>query len=635
MDKLKERIAGGVVKEKLLRRLFEDVQLSLREDKKGKFLTFSASSELPVDRWWGTEILSHDKGAVRLKRANKGAMPLLFNHNIDDPIGMIEEGRIEENRLVVDSRFFDTDRAAEVQSMINGGLHNVSIAYRVHVLEENKDTEIFTATDWEPYEVSIVTIPADPSVGIGRGQEAEYEVRMVRALQPAENAITKENGMKPEEVKTPAGATAERQDHESKPQTERVHSPGADPVELERSRKRAIENLCKMNKLDDRYKEDWIGKGLSIEEVSDDILRILEERGKTNPQSVSRLGLTDRETQRFSLVRAINACSSRDWKNAPFELEYSRAIEKNLNKAVDPFTFYVPYEVMERPVPVQRDKRDLTVGTAGAGGYLVATDNVGFIEILRNRSVAFNMGVRRLSGLQGNVTIPRQSAAATAYWLSTEATAITESQQTFVQVALTPKTVGAYTEVSRLLLLQSSPSAEGIVTDDLAQVVAIGVDLAVLNGSGASGQPLGIIGTTGIGAVTGTSIAYAGVLNFQEDVAASNVMPIAGGYVTTPAVASLLMQRVKFSSTASPLWEGNLWDGTMAGFRAMSSAQVPTADMLFGDWQEAVVGEWGVLEVQVNPFADFKAGIIGIRAMYTVDVGVRRPFAFSLATSIT
>ena len=189
--------------------------------------------------------------------------------------------------------------------------------------------------------------------------------------------------------------------------------------------------------------------------------------------------------------------------------------------------------------------------------------------------------------------------------------------------------------MSRLLLLQSSPSAEGIVTDDLAQVVAIGVDLAVLNGSGASGQPLGIIGTTGIGAVTGTSIAYAGVLNFQEDVAASNVMPIAGGYVTTPAVASLLMQRVKFSSTASPLWEGNLWDGTMAGFRAMSSAQVPTADMLFGDWQEAVVGEWGVLEVQVNPFADFKAGIIGIRAMYTVDVGVRRPFAFSLATSIT
>ena len=73
----------------------------------------------------------------------------------------------------------------------------------------------------------------------------------------------------------------------------------------------------------------------------------------------------------------------------------------------------------------------------------------------------------------------------------------------------------------------------------------------------------------------------------------------------------------------------------MAGFPAMSSMQMPTADMLFGDWQEVVVGEWGVLEVEVNPFANFAAGIIGVRAIYSMDVGVRRAAAFSLATSIT
>jgi HK97 family phage major capsid protein len=266
----------------------------------------------------------------------------------------------------------------------------------------------------------------------------------------------------------------------------------------------------------------------------------------------------------------------------------------------------------------------------------VGTENVGFIEMLRNRSVAFRMGVRRLSGLQSSVTIPRQSVAATAYWLANEATDVTESQQTFVQVALTPKNVGAYTEISRQLLLQSSPGAEGIVTDDLAQQVALAADLAVLEGAGSGGEPSGITLASGLGSVTGTSLAAPGVLEFQSDVAASNVMPLRGGYVTTPAVAALLMVRPELPTTGTErLWKGNVWDGQMFGFPAMSSNQLTAASMLFGDWQEVVVGEWGVLEVEVNPYANFQAGIIGVRAMYSMDVGVRRPFAFSRATSIT
>jgi HK97 family phage major capsid protein len=245
------------------------------------------------------------------------------------------------------------------------------------------------------------------------------------------------------------------------------------------------------------------------------------------------------------------------------------------------------------------------------------------------------MGVRRLTGLQGNVTIPRQSGAATPVWLTTESSTSTESNQAFTQMALTPKTVSAYTEISRLLMLQSSPAAEGIVTDDLAQVVSIAADLSVLSGSGASGQPLGITNTSGVGSVTGTSLGYSGVIEFQTDVATSNVEPVRGGYVTTPAVAGLLMGRSRFANTDTPLGVGNIWNGQMAGFPAMSSNQMASATAVFGDWQEAVVGEWGVLEVDVNPYANFQAGIIGVRALYSLDVGVRRAFAFSVATSIT
>jgi HK97 family phage major capsid protein len=157
----------------------------------------------------------------------------------------------------------------------------------------------------------------------------------------------------------------------------------------------------------------------------------------------------------------------------------------------------------------------------------------------------------------------------------------------------------------------------------------------VLNGSGSTGQPTGIINTAGVGSVTGTSLAFDDILEFQTDVAGANVMPMAGGYATTPAVASLCIQRVKYTSTASPLWEGSVWDGTMQGFPAMSSLQVPTATMLFGDWSQVVVGEWGTLQIDVNPFANFQAAIIGIRAIVTMDVALRYAGAFSIASSIT
>ena len=132
------------------------------------------------------------------------------------------------------------------------------------------------------------------------------------------------------------------------------------------------------------------------------------------------------------------------------------------------------------------------------------------------------------------------------------------------------------------------------------------------------------------------AVASAGIIEFQTDVATSNVMPQRGGYVTTPAVAGLLMARPELPTTGTErLWKGNIWDGTLFDFPAMTSNQLTAATMVFGDWQEIVIGEWGVLEVEVNPYANFQAGIIGVRAIYSLDVGVRRPFAFSRATSIT
>lgn len=627
----------------------EDMRL-VKSDDGFTRLTFSCSSETPVARYYGDEILSHESNAIRVDRIKRGAVPFLFNHDPADPVGMVTSHRIENRRLVVDVKMFKTARAAEVEQMIDGGMRNVSLKYRIHAVSEDVKKQRFTMTDWEPYEVSAEPIPADPTVGVGRSATSDqFEFRSVIApespeqisetvatqvaapvdVTPAQPATIGDRSM-PDVNEAAAGSSAERTAPRVEAGQQHEH-PNA--VQMEKDRKSAIETLVKANKLDKRYEDHWIRSGLSLNQVAEDILGILEERGRSNPQSVAKLGLTQSETQQFSLRRAILANADNDWSKAGFELECSRAIAQRLNKTQDPKKFYVPFEVLGREVPT--GKRDLTTSVPGAAGYLVGTDNVGFIEVLRNRSVAFRMGARRLSGLQGNVTIPRQSGTGTAYWLGTESTAPTESNQAFVQLAMTPKTVAAYTEVSRNLMMQSSPSAEGIVTDDLGKTVAVAADLAVLNGSGASGQPLGIIGTTGIGTVSGTSFTKAGILEFQTDVAASNVEPVRGGYVTTPAVAGLASSRVEFSGSQKEIWVGNIWDGVMAGFPAMSSNQMPTGTMLFGDWQEVVVAEWGVLEVEVNPYANFAAGILGIRAMYSLDVGVRRPFAFSYGAAMT
>ena len=100
-------------------------------------------------------------------------------------------------------------------------------------------------------------------------------------------------------------------------------------------------------------------------------------------------------------------------------------------------------------------------------------------------------------------------------------------------------------------------------------------------------------------------------------------------------MAALLAQRVKVASTFSPLWEGGLLDGNMAGFRAVATNQLTAASMIFGDFSQVIIGEWGMLELAMNPYANFAAAITGIRAIQTVDVGIRYAGAFSRAHTIT
>lgn len=615
-----------------------------RADDKRVTLSFPASSENPVERWFGTEVLSHDAKAIRMDRLQGGAAPLLFNHDWSDPVGMIDGARIEGGRLVVDATMFSTARATEVATMVEQGLRNVSIGYEIEELTEDPKRGVFTATRWAPLEVSVVTIPADSSVGIGRSaDEAQMKaVRMVRAAgvsQPVAVATTPEGvGMSAQE-NAATGANVETRSATRIEVTE-DHSQRKTPLQMEQSRKAGIRNLCAANKLDERYAAHWIDTGADFETVSAELVQLLEERGRNNPQAVTRLDMSATETRKYSLMRAIRAATSKDWSKAGLELEANKEIVKRMNRLPKSDTsFFVPLDVMMRDrMPSRQMTRDWDVAGTNGSNYLVSTDNQpgNFIELLRNTSVGLQMGVRRLSGLQGNVTIPKMTAGTTAYWLADETTQITEANPTLGQVSLTPKNVAALTELSHLLMQQSSPDAEQLIMDSIARDIGLAVDVGIIRGSGSSGQPLGIVGTGSIGAFTGTSLAAAGLLDAQADVASANAINGSCGYVTTPAVAALLMARPELPTTGTTrMWTGNIQRGGILGFPAMSSAQMATATMLFGAWDTVILAEWGVLELMVNPFSDFTRGLTAVRGWYTCDVALRYPGAFTYSSSIT
>lgn len=601
-------------------------------------LSFSASSELPVERWFGVEILSHERGALKDDRLRRGAVPLLFNHNWDDPIGMVDRAELRDKKLVVDeAHLFDTARGREVAAMIDGGLRNVSIGYQLIELSVgDRENDPYIATQWELLEVSVVTVPADPTVGVGRSADAESKPVRIRTISaaPAARSVIRSDSVI-DQTNAPAGAAADIEVRENAQSSPSLPVAGKSASDLEADRRNAIVNLCRANRLDERIQHHWISTGASLGEIADDMVRIMAERSKLTPESPAMLGMEQAEVRRYSLTRALRASISGDWSKAGMELEAHKAVMGRINKAPRAAnSFFVPLDV-QRAGGMQRD---MTVAGVSGSNYLVQTDNVpgSFIDMLRNRSVALRLGATRLSGLVGNVTIPKQTAASTAYWLADEGTQITESQPTIGQVSLIAKNVAALTEVSHQLISQSAPSVEQLVMSDLAAVVALAVDVAILRGSGAAGQPQGIVGTAGVGSVTGTSLASAGILEFQSDVAANNALMPGCAYVTTAAVAALLSQRPELPSTGTErLWKGNLLDGSLFNFPAMSSNQMSTATMLFGHWPSVILGEWGVLELMTNPYSDFTRGLTGLRAWYTCDVAVRHPGAFSYSSSIT
>ncbi len=621
-------------------------------DVEKRTVPISFSSEEPVERWGENEVLSHDKGDFDFSRLNN-SHPLLLGHNERDPgaqIGVIEKAWVEDGKGRAIVRFSKSAKAQEIFQDVQDGIRElVSVGYdRTAVVSSKKDSNnmVTTRYRWMPTHIAIVPVPADTQVGVGREQvdspEKANVATILESLTPEQKTNMRilltpaaaEGGTAVDTVKiTKDGANAERQ---------RVKTIRATVEKVIKDFPHCAEQVRAMET-----------EALGGEETPADFgCRILETVGKAKPVTETRmadLGMNEGEQKQYSILRAIQSIVNGDFRSRlpdGLELEVHQEMVKkardNGGKAVFD-GFMVPSDAPVRLNSHGRDLisknrfgRDLVVNNFGNGGATVATQLITpIIEILRNKMVTSWAGVRTMSGLSGNVVIPRQAAAATAYSVA-ETAALTLSTQVLDQIALSPKRVGATNIYSKQLILQSSIDVENFVRDDMMKVIALDWDRLILNGQGAASEMLGIMNTPGIGSVIfGAAATYAKLVAFETLVAAANVMVSPGttAYLTTPTAKGTLKSAAKFLTgggtnvTNIALWEGN----EINGYRANDSNQIPNNQMLYGDFDQFIHAIWGGLDVVVNPYTLAKNAEVEITMNTWGDGTCRHPQAFCVS----
>jgi len=597
-------------------------------DDETRSVNVAISSEAPVMREFGLEILDHDARSIDLGRLNDRA-PLLIGHNHEDQVGVVEKVDIGADRVArAVVRFGRSARAEEIYQDVKDGIRSkISIGYVINQLVEDDSSTsqnpAWRATSWCPYEVSLVSIPADNSVGVGRSG-------LIENSQKSEKTAMSQDKQQP--------ADAEKSVREQPAPMVDVKAEIENVRKAELARIDAIEKMAREFGMDDLGRR-YINDGKTVDQFNSALLAEVRKNsgGKFTPGDAD-IGMSDHEIRQYSFIRLINALANPTSRSAQqaaaYEFEVSGAAAERAGK--EPEGVMIPSDVL-------RAKRDMTVGTATAGGHTVATELLAdsFIDSLENAMKVRQAGATMLTGLVGNVAIPRQTSGATAYWVA-ESGSPTESQAAFDQVTLSPKTVGAFSDISRKLLLQSSIDIEAFVRNELALRLALAIDLAAINGSGASNQPTGILNTSGIGDVAGgtngLAPTWSHIVNIKKEVAKDNAMMGSLGWLLNSDTVGKLQTVEKASSTAQFILGEEA--ARLAGFPVYETNQVPNnldkgtstgvcSALIFGNWADLIIGMWGGLDINVDTSTGSTSGTVRVVALQDVDIAVRHAQSFS------
>ena len=572
-------------------------------DEENRRVRIGVSSEEPVERSFGMEVLGHRADEVNMEFISSGRAPLLLDHDMTKQIGVIEEFKLDEvaKRTIAIVRFGKSQLAREVfQDVVDGIRMNISVGYRVDKLERTgKDDETYYRASWTPMEVSSVSVPADQSRLVGVGRSKDNQNILHKEVRKMENEVQEINL---DEVKSKTVEEAK--------------------AEFKRNSKEILDLAARHNKRD--LADQAISDGLSVEEFRG---VLLENISNDEPlETPSEIGLTEKETKRFSILRAINAMANptdrKAQEDAAFEFECSRAAGELYGKTAQ--GVLLPPEVL-----ANWGQRDMN---ASDDSNLIGQDfRAGdFIDVLRNSS-AVMQNATILNGLSGDVKIPKKTAASTAAFISSEGGAAGESEMTIGSVTMSPKTLGAFTDVTRQLMIQSSLDVENLIRNDLAGSMAIAIDNAALEGSGSSGNPTGITNTTGINTVSLSSAAaptFAEMVSMESAVAVDNALLGGLVYIVHPTNAGTLKTTTKDSGSGQFVYQ----NGEINGYPVVVSSQLTANNYVFGNMQDLLVGMFSGLDIVVDPYSNSTSGTVRVVALQSLDVNVRHAVSFCAAS---
>jgi HK97 family phage major capsid protein/HK97 family phage prohead protease len=639
-------------------------------------LSFSSESE--VERWFGIEILDHAASSVRLGRLRNGGA-FLMDHNTRDQIGVVESveiGNDRRGRAVV--RFGRSARAEEIfQDVVDGIRRLVSVGYRVHRTETTTRTggvEVVRVTDWEPFEISLVSIPADDSVGVGRSEtvpagnqpnfsnlpkmDRDQLIALLRSRGIAfdESATTDQlrgllgSGQPPAPTPTPGQRS---QDPAPVPHVQVVREapPSVTPeaaatraVELERTRVSGINILADQMRSNGVQVDSAraIAEGTSVDAFREVAFSAMIAQRNTPyqpglPGPLSRG--EQRDLSRFSMGRGIQLIA------AGRQLDgVEREMHDEAHHEARQFGIGLSGQFSVPMVALTSGQRDLTA-TGGSngdqGGNTIVTTHGAFIDMLYNRLVFRKLGAQFLTNLQGNFALPKLltgSAPAKA----TENAALGESSPTTGLVNFSPKRAGRFVEYSKQLIAQSPLAWEGILRNDLSTALALLMEVAAINGGG-SDEPTGILGTSGIGSVAGgtngLALTRSNAIKLKTAVATANGDVGSLGWLTNAAVRGKAQETAIDAGSGQFLWKEDRDDWFM-GYNAGVTNSVPgnlvkgtsgstCSAAIFGNFADAVFAMWGGIDFTVNPYIKDTEGLIRITADCFYDFGVRRAASFA------
>jgi HK97 family phage major capsid protein len=382
-----------------------------------------------------------------------------------------------------------------------------------------------------------------------------------------------------------------------------------------------------------------------------------EQRLNSNPNAhidpmaddgANPLDIPGKDLTKYSFMRALRSLAA----NKPvdgLEGEISKEIAKRSGKEPTGFYLYgsAGSAIEARHNHRTQERRDLTL-TTGVGGINQTVLFQSFIELLRHKTLIDKVGATYMAGLVGKFYIPRQNAAGSVYWLAEEGSPTT-SNQTIDQVQLNANTLGAYTDISREFLKQTSLDAEAFVRNDLAKIMAIEIDRVSFNGSGSGNQPTGILQNGSITTVVsaadtgnGGAISWADAVALETAIAALDADMGAMSYVTNTKQRGKLKTTLRSSvAGATYIWDEN----EINGYPAFAGNNIPStltkgsgsalSALIFGNFNDLLVGLWGGLDVLVDPYTNSKAGTIRIVALQDIDIELRHPQSFAAITAAT